>query len=57
MEIEKNWRRLVDQMAVDGSDRLLIRCDLNANMGRGNVRRGDSGKFGIGRMNDAGKDL
>ena len=37
--------------------RLLIGGDWNANVGRGSARNGVCGEFGVGRMNDAGRDL
>ena len=39
------------------NERLLIEGDWNANVGRGSARNGVCGDFGVGRMNDAGRDL
>ena len=39
------------------NERLLIGGDWNANVGRGSARNGVCGEFGVGRMNDAGRDL
>ena len=48
---------LENQVAMSGRERLLIGGDFNANVGRGNARRGVCGKYGVGRMNEAGRDL
>ena len=48
---------LESQIAMSGLERLVIAGDFNANVGRGNVREGVCGKYGIGRMNEAGRDL
>ena len=48
---------LESQSAMSGRERLVIAGDFNANVGRGNVREGVCGKYGIGRMNEAGRDL
>ena len=45
------------QLALGGRERLVIGGDFNANVGRGYVRRGVCGKFGVGRVNEAGADL
>ena len=48
---------LENQIAMSGRERLVIGGDFNANVGRGNARRGICGKYGVGRMNEAGRDL
>ena len=48
---------LENQLAMSGRERLIIGGDFNANVGRGNERRGVCGKYGVGRMNEAGRDL
>ena len=54
----REYRRALEiQLAVGGRERLVIGGDFNANVGRGNARRGVCGKYGVGRMNEAGRDL
>ena len=48
---------LESQIAMSGRERLVIGGDFNANVGRGNARVGVCGKYGVGRMNEAGRDL
>ena len=48
---------LESQIAISGHERLVIGGDFNANVGRGNARVGVCGKYGVGRMNEAGRDL
>ena len=48
---------LENQIAMSERERLVIGGDFNANVGRGNARRGICGKYGVGRMNEAGRDL
>ena len=48
---------LENQIAMSGRERLVIGGDFNANVGRGNARVGVCGKYGVGRMNEAGRDL
>ena len=52
------YRRDIEiQMTLGGGDRLIIGGDFNANVGRGYERRGVCGKYGVGRVNEAGADL
>ena len=55
--MEEYRRGLGDQIAMGGRERLVIGADFNANVGRGNAREGVCGKYGVGRMNEAGRDL
>ena len=48
---------LENQIAMSGRERLIIGGDFNANVGKGNERRGVCGKYGVGSMNEAGRDL
>ncbi|KAI8519282.1 hypothetical protein Bbelb_025390 [Branchiostoma belcheri] len=50
-------RDLERQVAFGGSERLIIGGDFNANVGRGSGREGVCGKYGVGKMNEAGRDL
>ena len=50
-------RELERQVASGGNERLVIGGDFNSNVGRMNEREGVCGKFGVGRMNEAGRDL
>ena len=45
---------LESQIAMSGRERLVIGGDFNANVGRGNARRGVCGKYGVGNINEAG---
>ena len=57
-ESMREYRRALEiQVAVSGRERLVIGGDFNANVGRGNARLGVCGKYGVGRMNEAGRDL
>ena len=42
---------------MDGRERLVIARYFNANVGNQNARRGLCDKYGVGRMNEAGRDL
>ena len=54
----REYRRDLEiQVAIGGRDRLVIGGDFNSNVGRMNARRGVCGKYGVGRMNEAGRDL
>ena len=48
---------LEDQVGISGSNRFVIGGNFNANVRRGNARRGVWDKYGVGRMNDAERDL
>ena len=54
---ERYRRELESQVAIGGSERLVIGGDFNANVGMNEQRAGVCGKYGIGRMNEAGRDL
>ena len=57
-ESMREYRRALEiQVAVSGRERLVIGGDFNANVGRGNARQGVCGKYGVGSMNEAGRDL
>ena len=52
------YRRDIEiQMALEGRERLVIGGDFNSNVGRGYERSGVCGRFGVGRVNEAGADL
>ena len=54
----REYRRALEiQVAMGGRERLVIGGDFNANVGRRNERQGVCGKYGVGRMNEAGRDL
>ena len=55
--MERCRRDVESQIGMCRKERLVIGGDWNANVGRGNEREGVCGKFGIGRMNEAGRDL
>ena len=55
--LERCRRDVESQIGMCRNERLVIGGDWNANVGRGNEREGVCGKFGIGRMNEAGRDL
>ena len=55
--LERCRRDLESQLSMCRNERLLIGGDWNANVGRGSARNGVCGEFGVGRMNDAGRDL
>ena len=42
-------RAIASEIEMSGRERLLIGGDFNANLGRGNARRGVSGKYEAGR--------
>ena len=44
-------------MAMGNRERMVIGGDFNASIGRGGERRGVCGKYGLGRGNEAGRDL
>ena len=50
-------RDLESQLSMYRNERLLIGGDWNANVERGSARNGVCGDFGVGKMNDAGRDL
>ena len=54
----REYRRALEiQVALGDRERLIIGGDFNANVGRRNERQGVCGQFGVGRMNEAGRDL
>ena len=55
--LERCRKDLESQLSMCRNERLLIGGDWNANVGRGSARNGVCGEFGVGRMNDAGRDL
>ena len=55
--MEQYRRALGYQLARSAREWLVIGGDFNANVGRGNARQGVCGKYGVGRMNEAGRDL
>ena len=55
--LERCRRDLESQLNMCRNERLLIGGDWNANVRRGCARNGVCGEYGVGRMNDAGRDL
>ena len=55
--LERCRRDLESQLSMCRNERLLIGGDWKANVGRGSARNGVCGEYGVGRMNDAGRDL
>ena len=54
----RDYRRELEiQVAMGGQERLLIGGDFNANVGKRYERQGVCGKYGVGRVNEAGRDL
>ena len=57
-EIMRESRRALEiHVAIGGHERLLIGGNFKANIGRGSSRPGVCGKYGVGRMNEAGRDM
>ena len=56
-EFERYRRDLGRQVAYGGENRLIIGGDFNMNVGKGNAREGVCGRYGIGRMNEQGRDF
>ena len=55
--MEEYRREIESQVAIGGKEILVIGGDHNANIGRNSERDGVCGKYGIGRINEAGIDL
>ena len=55
--MERCRRDMGSQVAAGGRESLVMGGDFNANVGANVVREGVSGRFGTGRMNEAGRDL
>ena len=55
--MERCKRDMERQVAMGNRERIVIGGDFNASIGRGGERRGVCGKFGLGRGNEAGRDL
>jgi len=55
--MERYRRDLESQVGMCRSERLVIGGDFNASVGKDSERGGVCGKLGIGRANDAGRDL
>ena len=54
----ERYRRDLDrQIAYRGENRLVIGGDFNMNVGKGNAREGVCGRYGVGRMNEQGRDF
>ena len=56
-EFERYRRDLGRQVAYGGENRLVIGGDFNMSVGKGNAREGVCGRYGIGRMNEQGRDF
>ena len=57
MELEECRKAMEDQKAMGGGKKIMIGGNFDASVGEGRGRQGVYGKEGIGRMNDAGRDL
>ena len=55
--MERCQRDMESQLGMCRNERLLIGGDWNANVGRGSTRNRVCVDFGVGSMNDAGRDL
>ena len=55
--MERCRRDMESQVGLGRRERLIIGGDFNANVGKGNERGGVCGRYGLGRMNEAGRDL
>ena len=55
--MERCRRDMERQVAMGNRERIVIGGDFNASIGRGGERRGVCGKYGLGRGNEAGRDL
>ena len=55
--MERYKREVESQVAIGGNERLVIGGDFNASVGINEGRMAVYGKFGIGRMNEAVRDL
>lgn len=55
--MEECRRALGNQVAMEGREKLVIRGDFSANVGRGQSRDGVTGKYGVGRSSEAVRDL
>ena len=55
--MERCRRDMESQVAMGGSERLVIGGDFNASVGKNGNIRGVCGSLGSGRMNEAGRDL
>ena len=55
--MERCRRDMERQVAMGNRKRIVIGGDFNASIGRGGERRGVCGKYGLGRGNEAGRDL
>ena len=56
-EFERYRRDLGRQVAYGAENRLVIGGDFNMNVGKGNAREGVCGRYGVGRMNEQGRDF
>ena len=55
--MERRRLDLERQVAMGNREKIVIGGDFNASIGRGGERRGVCGKYGLGRGNEAGRDL
>ena len=55
--MERSRREVETQLGVGRREKIVIGGDFNASVGRNRGRNGVYGKQGLGRMNDAGRDL
>ena len=55
--MERCRRDMERQVAMGTRERIVIGGDFNASIGRGGERWGVCGKYGLGRGNEAGRDL
>ena len=55
--MERCRRDLESQVGIGGRVRLVIGGDFNTNVGKYNEHEGVCGRYGLGRANEAGRDL
>ena len=55
--LERCRRDMESQIGMCRNERLLIGNDWNMNVGRGSARNRVCSDFGVGRINDAGRDI
>ena len=55
--MERCRRDLERHVAMGNRERIVIGGDFNTSIGRGGESRGVCGKYGLGRGNEAGRDL
>ena len=58
MRVFSDWGRdLESQVSIGERERMVIGGDFNATVGKGKEREEVCGRYGLGRPNEAGRDL